>query len=35
MPREEVPSAISETLGQVMLSEHKNKKVLELSGGMK
>lgn len=35
MPRGEVDSAVRETLGRVMLSEHRDKKVIELSGGMK
>ena len=35
MPENQIDQAVSETLGQVMLTEHADKKTVELSGGMK
>ena len=35
IPKNEIPKLVSETLNLVMLTEHKEKLINELSGGMK
>lgn len=35
MPQDQIATAVNDTLRMVMLTEHENKKITELSGGMK